>query len=122
MFGTLIRFIASLQKSRASRAMIAASAMAGAVGAATLPNLFPFKDPSGVMETNDAMGPIDESGPFFQSLGTNGRSCATCHIPANAFGLSAAQAESIYHARTAAIPFLPRLMAPSAQPQRPVTH
>ena len=58
--------------------------------------LFPFQDPSGVFETYNANGPLDENNPFFQSLGTNGRSCATCHIPANAFGLSAAHAEQIY--------------------------
>lgn len=96
MSGTLVRLIASLWNARAGRAVIAASAMVGALGAATLPNLFPFKDPSGIVETSNPTGSIDESGPFFQSLGTNGRSCSTCHIPANAFGLSAAQAESIY--------------------------
>ena len=96
MSGTLIRWIASLRDSRAGRALIAASVMAGVLGAATLPNLFPFKDPSGIVETYNQTGPLDESNPFFQSLGTNGRSCATCHIPANAFALSAAKAQSIY--------------------------
>jgi cytochrome c peroxidase len=31
---------------------------------------------------------LDTSGPFFQSLGTNGRSCVTCHDPAAAWSLS----------------------------------
>lgn len=96
MSGTLIRLMGSLRQSRTGWALIAASAMVGALGAATLPNLFPFKDPSGIVETYNPAGRIDESGPFFESLGTNGRSCATCHIPANAFGLSAAQAETVY--------------------------
>jgi hypothetical protein len=27
-------------------------------------------------------GPLEDPGnPFFQSLGTNGRSCSTCHVP-----------------------------------------
>jgi hypothetical protein len=34
-------------------------------------------------------GPIDLTGPFFQSLGTNGRSCGTCHRPAQGWGISA---------------------------------
>jgi hypothetical protein len=32
--------------------------------------------------------PIDLTGPFFQSLGTNGRSCGTCHRPAQGWGIS----------------------------------
>jgi len=48
------------------------------------------------METYHWAGPLDTHGPFFQSLGTNGRSCATCHVPSDAFALSAARAESVY--------------------------
>ena len=77
---------------------IAASlgAAAMAVGAATLPNLFPVRDRSGVVETYSSTGSFDESGPFFQSLGTNGRTCATCHVVNDAMGLSAAHAERVY--------------------------
>src|SRR5476649_1041289 len=62
--------------------------VAGAISAAVIPNLFPFLDPTGVVSTYNVNGPIDEKGVFFQSLGTNGRSCATCHIAGNAMGLS----------------------------------
>jgi hypothetical protein len=31
---------------------------------------------------------LDESNPFFQSLGTNGRSCVSCHVPANGWTIS----------------------------------
>src|SRR6516165_3039239 len=56
----------------------------------SLPNLFPFPNASGVLETyNTAEGPIDLTGPFFQSLGTNGRSCASCHRPAQGWSISA---------------------------------
>ena len=56
----------------------------------SLPNLFPFPNASGVLETYNADGkPIDLSGPFFQSLGTNGRSCASCHRPAQGWSISA---------------------------------
>lgn len=61
-----------------------------------LPNLFPFLDASGLMATNSTTGSIDLSGPFFQSLGTNGRSCGTCHAPGDGFGLSAADAQFRY--------------------------
>jgi cytochrome c peroxidase len=48
-----------------------------------LPNLFPFRNEKGIAQTFNASGngEIDFSGPFFQSLGTNGRSCFSCHQP-----------------------------------------
>ena len=55
-----------------------------------LPNLHPFQDPTGKVETFSTTGKIDLTGPFFQSLGTNGRSCATCHQPSDAWSVSAA--------------------------------
>ena len=55
-----------------------------------LPNLNPFHDPTGKVETFSTTGKIDLTGPFFQSLGTNGRSCASCHQPSDAWSVSAA--------------------------------
>ena len=56
----------------------------------SLPNLFPFPNASGVLETHNADGrPIDLTGPFFQSLGTNGRSCASCHRSGQGWSISA---------------------------------
>jgi cytochrome c peroxidase len=43
-----------------------------------LPNLLPFQDTSGILRTF-SKGPIDLSNPFFIKLGTNDRTCATCH-------------------------------------------
>ena len=41
----------------------------------SLPDRFPLPNGSGLLETQNAGGgPIDLTGPFFQSLGTNGRS------------------------------------------------
>jgi hypothetical protein len=61
-----------------------------------LPNLFPFLDFTGFSGTYSNTGSVDLSGPFFQSLGTNGRTCGTCHQPDNAFGLSALNAQFRY--------------------------
>ena len=61
-----------------------------------LPNLFPFLDLTGLSGTYNNAGKVDLSGPFFQSLGTNGRSCATCHQANDAFGLSAVDAQLRY--------------------------
>ncbi|HLH39441.1 MAG TPA: hypothetical protein VKX39_09875 [Bryobacteraceae bacterium] len=60
--------------------------------AQSLPNSFPLVDPSGFIETynvNDAS--LDLTGAFFQSLGTNGRSCSSCHRPAEGWSVSAAE-------------------------------
>jgi cytochrome c peroxidase len=48
-----------------------------------------FADPTGVVATFDVNGLVNESGAFFQSLGTNGRSCSTCHVATQAMSLSA---------------------------------
>jgi hypothetical protein len=61
-----------------------------------LPNLFPFLDFTGFSGTYSHTGRVDLSGPFFQSLGTNGRTCATCHEASDAFGLSAVDAQLRY--------------------------
>jgi len=56
-----------------------------------IPNLFPFPNQSGIVETNNTNGngSIDTSGPFFQALGTNGRSCFSCHRPDQGWAISA---------------------------------
>ncbi len=42
----------------------------------------------GVARTVSSNGPIDVTGPFFQSLGTNGRTCNTCHQQDQGWGIS----------------------------------
>lgn len=54
-----------------------------------LPNLFPFPNHHGVLKTFNESGKLDLTGPFFQSLGTNGRSCETCHQASDAWSVSA---------------------------------
>jgi cytochrome c peroxidase len=57
----------------------------------TIPQSLQNPDPTGTVETYNLVAPTDTaSNPFFQSLGTNGRGCATCHEPRSAWGVSAA--------------------------------
>ena len=49
-----------------------------------------FPNPSGVLATVGTNGTEAEN-PFFQELGTNGRSCATCHRPAQAWTITPAE-------------------------------
>jgi cytochrome c peroxidase len=50
------------------------------------------QDATGTLGIFNANGRTRTDGPFFQSLGTNGRSCATCHVAEQAFSFSAAGA------------------------------
>jgi cytochrome c peroxidase len=65
-----------------------AQAAPAAGPSALLFNLQLSPDPSGIVATYDADGRIDPRNPFFQSLGTNGRSCATCHLASQAMSIS----------------------------------
>src|ERR1700680_3781705 len=73
--------------------------VAGLIGglstrAQSLPNLLPLPDASGFVETyNVNNAPISLTGAFFQSLGTNGRSCASCHLPTEGWSISAAEVQ-----------------------------
>jgi cytochrome c peroxidase len=64
--------------------------LATVASAALIPNLFPFLDPTGLISTFNTTGPIDESSNnvFFQGLGTNGRSCGSCHLASDGMGLA----------------------------------
>ena len=52
-------------------------------------NLQPFRDRTGYVATYNTAGDIDETNPFFRELGTNGRTCASCHRADQAFSLDA---------------------------------
>jgi len=53
-----------------------------------------FGNPTGASETySTTRGGIDLTGPFFQSLGTNGRSCGTCHQPSDGMSVAAANVQ-----------------------------
>jgi cytochrome c peroxidase len=53
-----------------------------------LPNLLPLPNASGFAATF-SQGAIHLDNAFFQSLGTNGRSCASCHLPTEGWSISA---------------------------------
>ena len=58
---------------------------------AVIRNLERFADPTGAIATFNVNGRIDTRSTFFQSLGTNGRSCATCHAAGQAFSIAPPQ-------------------------------
>ena len=86
-----------------------------------LPNLLPFLDFTGFSATSSTTGSLDVSSPFFQSLGTNGRSCGTCHAPSDGFGLSAADAQFRYFVSRGKDPLFAQVDG-STCPTGPVNH
>ena len=59
-----------------------------------IPNGAVFPNPGGASQTYSTVGGgIDQTGPFFQSLGTNGRACASCHQPSDGMSISAAHVQ-----------------------------
>ncbi len=55
-------------------------------------------DATGMIRTYIAGGNLDTSNPFFQSLGTNGRSCFTCHRPETAWSVTPASLQARFKA------------------------
>src|SRR5262245_24887494 len=55
----------------------------------TIPNMYPFPNPSGQSATFTSDGFIDLTNPFFQDIGTNRRSCVTCHQPGQGWTVAA---------------------------------
>jgi cytochrome c peroxidase len=53
-----------------------------------VPNPLMTRDGSGILSTYSTSGPIDVTNAFFQDLGTNGRTCNSCHISSEAWTVS----------------------------------
>ena len=58
------------------------------------------RDPTGYGDTVFANGP-DPANPFFLALGTNGRSCATCHVQATGWTITPATVQARFAASPA---------------------
>ncbi len=54
-----------------------------------IPNNLPFLDGLGASTTWSTAGSIDLGNEFFQSFGTNGRTCGHCHTPTDGWTVSA---------------------------------
>jgi cytochrome c peroxidase len=61
-----------------------------------IPSLQPYPTPTGTSSTYSASGSIDASGIFFEKLGTNARTCATCHQLSEGMSLNAASIQALF--------------------------
>jgi cytochrome c peroxidase len=72
----------------AAAAAVFACMAAGAAEPPALANGTLFPNEAGFAATYSLAGVIDQTGPFFQSLGSNGRSCASCHEAATGWTIT----------------------------------
>lgn len=90
-------------------------AVAGCSGSATgatttpppsnlIPSLQPYPTPSGTVSTFSESGSIDPNSIFFQKLGTNARSCTTCHQLNQGMSLSTASIQALFASSNGADP------------------
>jgi hypothetical protein len=69
-----------------------------------LPNMTGFENPTGVAATFSTASRIDLTGPFFQSLGTNGRACVSCHQPSAGWTITPQNVQARFDATGGADP------------------
>jgi len=67
-------------------------------GGKLLPNPLFTPDSTGVLATYSTRGGIDINNPFFQNLGSNGRTCNTCHISTSAWSITPADVQAKFKA------------------------
>jgi cytochrome c peroxidase len=58
-----------------------------------VPNGVRFFNENGTSSTYSTTGGIDLTNPFFQNLGTNGRTCGSCHQPGDGMSVSASDVQ-----------------------------
>src|SRR5215475_4204579 len=63
-----------------------------------LPNPLKSIDATGVLTTYSTNGGVDITNPFFQNLGTNGRTCNSCHIASSAWTITPADVQAKFAA------------------------
>src|SRR5947199_9328453 len=90
---------------------------AGHAGEATfLPSMLSFPNPTGLAATYSATGKIRLDGPFFQSLGTNGRSSGSCHQPGDGWTVIPSQTRARFETSGGADPIFRTSDGPTPPP------
>jgi mono/diheme cytochrome c family protein len=62
----------------------------------SIPNNHPMPNHGGEATTFSTRGSVDLTGEFFQAQGTNGQSCASCHIPEEAWSITPATLQRLF--------------------------
>lgn len=69
----------------------------GLFAGSKLPNPLNSSHATSTLSTYSTAGGIDLSNSFFQSLGTNGRSCGTCHVSSDAMSVTPADIQARFN-------------------------
>ena len=75
-------------------------------------------NPAGVAETFHTSGAIDRTNPFFESMGTNGRTCETCHDARSAWTTSAKVMSELFESTAGTHPLFVSLHDSGHPPRR----
>jgi hypothetical protein len=70
--------------------------LVNSMDAQSIPNNFPHPNPGGKAATFSTAGSVDLTGEFFQAQGTNGRSCASCHIAEEAWSINPGTLQDLF--------------------------
>src|SRR3569833_2073955 len=63
----------------------------------SLPNPATSVNGNGTLSTYSTGANINMTGAFFQSIGTNGRTCASCHVPSSAWGITPPEVQARFN-------------------------
>jgi hypothetical protein len=75
-------------------------------GAVNFPNPFTTPDPTGAVSTYSTLTTFSHQNAFIASLGTNGRVCATCHVPTEGWTIGPADVRFRFEATGGTEPIL----------------
>lgn len=62
----------------------------------SIPNNQPLRNPGGEAATFSPKGSVNLTGEYFKTQGTNGQSCASCHIPEEAWSITPATLQRLF--------------------------
>jgi cytochrome c peroxidase len=62
----------------------------------SISNTHPLPNPGGEAATFSTRGNVDLTGEYFQTQGKNGQSCATCHVPEEAWSITPATLRRLF--------------------------
>jgi len=98
LFGTILSRKSSSRWSHLKIAVLCLLAMFASIslsGGILFPNPLLTPDSTGILST---YGKVDITNPFFQKLGTNGRTCNTCHIPSSGWTITPEDVQAKFYA------------------------
>jgi cytochrome c5 len=81
--------------------------------------LEPVTNSAGIAETSHTSGVIDRTNPFFENLGTNGRTCETCHDARSAWTTSAEVMSDLFESTAGTHPLFVSLHDSGNRPDAP---